>query len=101
MPSDVHATVHLTDDAQNDTDTRSGDSNNEARESLVCSTCGQEFARESDISRIENLEEDITGLQQDIQALMDRVAKLEGERSHGQSVTAHDGIPLGQEDALE
>jgi hypothetical protein len=87
MPSDVHATAHLTDDAQNDTDTQSGDSNNEAQK--------------SDISRIENLEENTAELYHDIQILMDRVAKLEAERSHEQSVTAHDGIALGREDALE
>jgi hypothetical protein len=45
------------------------------------------------ISRIENLEETTDELRGDIQALMDRVAKLE-ERLHEQSMASHDDIVL-------
>jgi hypothetical protein len=45
------------------------------------------------ISRIENLEETIDELHNDIQALMDRMAKLE-ERSRERSVASHDDTAL-------
>ena len=46
------------------------------------------------ISRIENLEETIEELHNDIQTLMDKVAKLEEERLHVQSMASRDDIVL-------
>jgi hypothetical protein len=51
-------------------------------------------AEDSTTSMIENLEEAFSEAHSDIQALMDRVAKLEEERLHKRSVASHGDIAL-------